>query len=742
MLSKLLLTFLLLLPSSVWATDYWVSTTGSDANACGAVDSTEAEPPTDPGTYKATVNSARACMSGGDRLIAKDGTLSGTGQYLTSIPGGTSGNPTVFRAENITWPPSVEIIMDGAQGVGVQLSDDPYVTFQGLKLNGKFNTIQPMRINGASHNVVLDRVDLTNENLQDRSCILTQSVGGIYPNNNEIVDSRIHHCGTSRFQHGLYWAGGSGLHIHRSEIDHHSGWGLNMYTSPTDMVIENNKIHDNCTGTGSCSQVLLANDRHKFRYNLVYRTDEALAESHCLSTVEGDTADATEIDNNTFYDCSVFHAIRLGPSDTNLKVRNNLIINAGGAIDDDATGSTLTTNRTTGSITDCTVSTSDLTQKLTGSACENAGTAIGLPANGSPDIGCCELFTATGGTVTGNDASVQLDMALNTPVASLTAANFTVDNGRTVTGVQLVGSSIVKVTFDGAACTAPQTWNVTYAAGTLRDSILIGNSINQKGKSFGPITMTNNCAGAAYTLTQTNGLFTEALNPQDTNKRLYGVSPGGQLGIHIGWKATVAAPPTITTKWQCSIDDAAWADIPDAFTAGNCPNVRFVGQSGFSGMDNHAKTLTVERVTSSFGTTKFGAVRRCATGCIVPSLALAQDNDAVEAAIVEFDTDTTSGTVYYFRLVLSDGTVLAYDAGSRPSITIQTPSSSGFAELWDLLMLTFLPVLGRIEVNTQKPLNNFTVGFPNIDQVTLEGVNCTKLQTTGSGTKRTVTCVH
>lgn len=319
----------------------------------------------------------------------------------------------------------------------------------------------------------------------------------------------------------------------------------------------------------------------------------------------------------------------------------------------------------------------------TGSGAINVGVAVsGLTYNGTPDIGAFETFGCTSGTVTGNVAHVQCDMALNTPLAVGLAAEWTVNNSRTVTNVALSGSSAVDITFDGATCLDAQTWTVTKANGTASDSANIGGA-DQRLNAFGPLTLTNQCeTGAAYTFTQTAGAFYEANAPQSSARQLFEVHAGGVVAVRTKWKATGADPPAVTTRLQYATDGEAgtYADVPDTYGAGN---IRYVGTTVVAGRDGHT-TATTERLTSEFASLVSGAVVTCFSGCEVPAVNLTQDSETEQVDIVEFDTDAAVGTTYHFRRVLSDGTVLTYAANSKPSITITAPAASGgFAYLGD-----------------------------------------------------------
>lgn len=136
---------------------------------------------------------------------------------------------------------------------------------------------------------------------------------------------------------------------------------------------------------------------------------------------------------------------------------------------------------------------------VAGSLAINFGTPVsGLTANGLPDAGAFEsLGGFSAASVSGNNIDVTIGMSVNTPLLPATGqTGWTVNNGRTVTSaVKLSGTdSVVRLTFDGAACTGGQTWTVSYSPGNVSDSAKIWTA-NQKLFAFSNQPVTNDCGG-------------------------------------------------------------------------------------------------------------------------------------------------------------------------------------------------------------------------------------------------------
>jgi hypothetical protein len=462
-----------------------------------------------------------------------------------------------------------------------------------------------------------------------------------------------------------------------------NSYGIHCYHICTDVTIAYNYITNAAKGRGVlAADFETALPGNNQIYGNVFRSTTGTT-GVCVNIIG--TSDSSNYYNNVCDGYSIFGNV--SSSGTGNKWKNNVCAGtcsyagSGGSGVLDCGGTCTTTNPVVTAATHFTSpSTGDYTLK-SGSSLIDAGLDVGLPYNGSaPDQGAHETFTCTSGTVATNIIRVQCNMNLHTPLVPGASAGWTVNNSRNVTGVAVAGSNAVDVTFDGAACTGVQTWTVTYSTaggGTATDTANIGGSRKQTLFSFGPLTVTNNCAGVAYTFTQTTGTAYESVAPEATARVLLRIQAGGAAAIRTKFKATGGDPPVIVTKLQYATDgeSGTFADVPDTFDAGN---IRYVGVSIISGRDIHGTAVVTERLTSEFSGMTAGSVVRCLSGCETPSLDLSQDAESEQIDIVEFDTDAVVGTTYHFRRVLSDGTVMTYAANSKPSVTIASPAASGF----------------------------------------------------------------
>src|SRR5689334_17223576 len=84
-MKKWFLVFLLLIPCPMWATDYYVSTSGSGTTCSSG--------------SPCTISTGAGMLAACDRLILKDGSYDY--QFYNNIPSGSSaGCPTVIMGEN------------------------------------------------------------------------------------------------------------------------------------------------------------------------------------------------------------------------------------------------------------------------------------------------------------------------------------------------------------------------------------------------------------------------------------------------------------------------------------------------------------------------------------------------------------------------------------------------------------------------------------------------------------------
>ncbi|MDH4235611.1 MAG: right-handed parallel beta-helix repeat-containing protein [Nitrospira sp.] len=616
------------------------------------------------GNSYSTIAAGLTATAAGDTLYVRAGTF--PVQITGTIPSGVSSSAkTTFAAytgETVTLNPT-----NAATSTRVILiTGQDNIVISGFVINGAGVTSDGIKLDSFSENIEIIGNEIKNAPGQ---CIYVGRVGG-----NVIRNNNMHDCGVDGFEHGIYYSAATNGTIEGNLIHDNAGSGIQMYSESTGTRFRHNKVYNNCRGASvtTGSQVIVSYQNNIVEFNDIYETG-----GNCTNGVLVNNANPlnTTIRHNSIYctgNCTYATGAGVKISQgTGAVVANNIILGYSNATIDSATGTTFTTNRTTGTATAIWLSPSGGNLHLNaGSAAIDAGTNIGLPFNGSaPDQGAYETFSCSGGTITGNAADVQCDMALNTPMSEGDSGGWSVNNGRTVTGVEIVGSSVVRLTFSGAAC-AGESWTYGYEDG-------LGTASDSRGQllyDIGATALTNNCSGTTYVLTQETGAFYGALGSQATASTLADVAPGGIFAVRTKTSVTVAVPPSgITTKLQYSTTGSSgtYADVPNTFGA---DNIRYYGTGLRSGMDTHGTPVTTERLTSQFGTNISSGVRRCGAGCEAPAMAFTQDSEGETVWILELDLDTAVGTTYHFREVLTDGSTLSYAVNSKPGITVVAPA--------------------------------------------------------------------
>lgn len=620
------------------------------------------------GNSYATIALGLAATTAGDTLKVRQGTYAV--RITGAIPSGVSSLvKTRFEAytgETVTINPSTATPFSDV----ILITGQDNIVIQGFSIDGAGVTRDGIKLDSLSDGIEILSNEIKNAPGQ---CLYVGRVTG-----NVVRKNDMHHCGVDEFEHGIYYNAATNGIIEENKLHDNSGSGIQIYPESKGTQFRRNKVYNNCRGASvtTGSQVIISYQNNIVEYNEIYET-----EGSCTNGILVNNASPLNaiIRQNSIYcagNCifSTGAGVKVNQG-TGAIVVNNVISGYSNATINNATGTVFTTNLTSGIATDLWISpsTGDLHLKA-GSPAINGGTDIGLAFNqGAPDQGAYESFTATGGTITGNVASLQVSMALNTPLVPGTTG-WTVNNGRTVTGVALQGSSTVLLTFSGAACSG-ESWTASYSGGTAADSL------GQPLFTLTNVALTNLCTGApSYTFTQSAGAIYEALASQETSRLLSalahgGGSPGSCFAVRTKFKATGADPPPTTTKLRVSTDgeNGTYVDVPDTFGAAN---IKYIGQINLKGLPLHTTPLIAERLTSEFSGIVAGSVDVCATGCQTPASDLAQNSETEHVDIVCTDTDAGS-TTYHFRRYLTDGTAMTYAVGSTPSITLTPARSSG-----------------------------------------------------------------
>ena len=682
------------LVSEAQATKYWVATTGSDANSCVSISGAA-----DPGTYKLTPKAAVACLTSGDTLHMKAGTYGGAGSIIHEntvvVPSGTVGNPTIIEGEG---PAGCGIahncttIIQAPVGGGWNFDTTSYVTLRLFELDGTLDTTttdQGVRVAGTASNFTFEDMYIHD----------FQFVG--IAGTNDVSFITLRRTDTS----------------HNARDPAHAGPGHGAYLNGTDVLIEYSVSNNNgqgISGANSNGWQLYTGTAGRAAHRAIVRYSVAQGNVQAGLVTDGDNV---QIYNNifsgnnigwdhgygcpvgaTYYNNTVYNnttkGLEIGISGTcgvAVTASNNHIVGNGTNISllNSATNGGVT-NRTTGTITDCTVSTSDFTQ-IASSLCIDAGTIIaGRSYDGSaPDIGAFEMPVFASCVVqnaTPSLLSVTFTNNLNPPLLPATGiTGFTARKAGSndiITSAVRTGSNQVDLTLTNAIINGNAV-DISFTPGNLTDSALIGGTLNQAYKTvLTNQSCTNNVGGgAASVLTQTvfrfNGLRGTQAAPVATpyasapeNTNIY-IRPGGSVRLRMGLSCTTAACPASAFYLYYSKNGGAYTAVPDTYDSGN---IGFCG----TGPDPDipaSGTATTQQLSGS-GTFAAGGLIR--TSNSIPSIDIVLNGRTENEWCLSFNASAVATDFYDFRYRKQDGSVIdTYSVTPRATI-MSTQSGMGF----------------------------------------------------------------
>jgi hypothetical protein len=533
---------LVLLPSLAHATRYWVSTTGSDANACASVDGDE-----DPGVYKATVASGIACLtSAGDRLTVKAGTYTGSGAVIKNLPtAGTAGNPIIIEGD----PSSVDgcaisstcpTLLQPSGASSGSLITKSYVTVRKFRIdhqNMKQFAVLGMEIASPSSitGITFEDIEAYGTRLINTTTACGAGGGfGATPAVNHGTFRRVHAHDLGNFDpanfcsHGLYVQGDDML-VEDSVSHDNANTGMQCYNSnstsdgrPDRCTVRRSKFYNN----GAAGLVMEGHDA-KVYHNQIYGNGAGILLGYTgalRAHVYGNTiynnsgsgiqfrstADDSEAINNIIFGNDL--AIEI-PADSGGSTATGIVQTYNACSSAQSCGST--GKLTIAALTDILVSTSDFRLKASSSAI-NAGTSVtDYTCNGTCDIGAFEAVPTPTGTITANVATLSFpiqngDVPVNIPSATGVSVSCTghasCPGAPTIsTAVRRTGTdTLVDVTIlgiTGNACAATQTWTISYSrtTGAWTDNAKRGYTDNQPIDSFTNLSLANSCTGAGPT---------------------------------------------------------------------------------------------------------------------------------------------------------------------------------------------------------------------------------------------------
>jgi len=715
MRTNILACVLWFLVSPAWATDYWVATTGSDSEACNAVDSVEADPPTDPGTYKLTFASAVGCMVSGDRLIIKAGNYDN--QEILNPPGGTSGNYTVIKGDPAGARPVIRPNQTYATRRAYRCttaSACQYVRIEYIETYHAYNHVSMGAVGTPAHHM---------EFINNKFCSTTHTAINIVATGSSMGGPYLYRgnefCNTGEFytpdlsssteyapgHNTIYGVGDNS--IIENNVFHDLGNAIGIWASDTtqiNAIIRNNVFYNICREdlnswihptSGSCSAVHIsvAGGGHQIYKNIVYNSCSTGNEANkCVPFVTRSQAPSNVgmISNNTIYNLidtntPAIALFQAGSTTPDANVQNNIAYLAGTGFFF-CTGCDGThTNNTTSNPSFTNAAGGDFSL-ASGSAAINAGTNIGFSFNGSaPDQGAFETFVfATCAVEASTPTIVNITFTNNAappllPASSITGFSAREDaSAKTNSSVSRVGDNQVNLTVT-AAFSSGTAIDISISGTNLTDSSLIGNTANQPFvQAVSNQSCTNNVAGApSFVLTQARYEWhyvrgTEAAplmvpaglanTGEAENLSNIQVRASAEIRLRIAITCTTADCPATGFFLRYSRNSGTYTVVSDTFGA---DNIAFAGTGPDPDIPNSGTVTTCQLSTG--GTCESGALVR--TSSAIPTVTLATGAKTEIEYVIALDSDAVATDTYDFRIYKQDGsTVNAYTVTPRMTV--------------------------------------------------------------------------
>jgi parallel beta-helix repeat protein len=209
------------LAGSLSADTYYVSTEGNTEN-----DGSRERP-------WPTVEHALSQVGGGKTIIVRPGTFRGPIQ-IARAHAGTAERPTIIQSE-VKWGATIigapEHVISNSSGCDWLVVDGFEVMggrYDGIKMNGDHNTVRNCWVHGN----------------KAMGIAMHNRTGGLIENN--LIEFNGSHI---QFDHGIY-ASGQRLIVRGNIIRHNASYGLHLYPSIQESLVENNLIHGQVRARG------------------------------------------------------------------------------------------------------------------------------------------------------------------------------------------------------------------------------------------------------------------------------------------------------------------------------------------------------------------------------------------------------------------------------------------------------------------------------------------------------------
>jgi parallel beta-helix repeat protein len=303
------------------AATYYVATNGSDSY---------------PGTINQpfkTIKKGISVLSAGDTLYIRAGSYpEAINSGNQTIPTGTSWNSVVmisaYQGEAVT-----------ITGIVLYHSYVRYIVFDGLIIDPSGSLDESVYLSNGTNHIRVKNSEIKNSRRQ--GVLIARGTGGT--DFNEFINVNVHHNGTTAgYDHGVYIEGSNNL-VEGSEIHHNAAYGIHVFmsggSSTSNNIIRNNRIYSNGVLPGTSFGIVLSCGDGNMAYNnLVYNNKGGIQVDF--------RATNTQVYNNTIYN-NTGDGILINSSSTAAIVKNNIIYQNGGIINNYASGTQVSNNLTT-----------------------------------------------------------------------------------------------------------------------------------------------------------------------------------------------------------------------------------------------------------------------------------------------------------------------------------------------------------------------------------------------------------